>query len=114
APVLGVVENMSGLFVGADGAKLAADAGVPFLGSVPFDRAIARAGDQGDPFVATAPESGAAMALRRIAGGIRDVRAPRPACARRREKKVGPGRIRGRGEIRESGPYWQLILGSGV
>jgi len=79
APVLGVVENMSGLFVGADGAKLAADAGVPFLGSVPFDRAIARAGDQGDPFVATAPESAAAMALRRIAGGIREALAPRPA-----------------------------------
>ena len=79
APVLGVVENMSGLFVGADGAKLAADAGVPFLGSVPFDRAIARAGDQGDPFVATAPESAAAMALRRIAGRIRDALAPRQA-----------------------------------
>jgi len=79
APVLGVVENMSGLFVGADGAKLAADAGVPFLGSVPFDPAIAAAGDQGDPFVATAPESAAAMALRRIAGGIRDAFAPRPA-----------------------------------
>ncbi len=79
APVLGVVENMSGLFVGADGAELAADAGVPFLGSVPFDPAIAAAGDQGDPFVATAPESAAAMALRRIAGGIRDALAPRPA-----------------------------------
>ena len=79
APVLGVVENMSGLFVGADGAKLAADAGVPFLGSVPFDPAMAAAGDQGDPFVATAPESAAAMALRRIAGGIRDALAPRPA-----------------------------------
>ena len=79
APVLGVVENMSGLFVGADGAKLAADAGVPFLGSVPFDPAIAAAGDQGDPFVATAPESAAAMALRRIAGRIRDALAPRQA-----------------------------------
>ena len=79
APVLGVVENMSGLFVGADGAKLAADAGVPFLGSVPFDPAIAAAGDQGDPFVATAPESAAAMALRRIAAGIGDALAPRPA-----------------------------------
>jgi len=79
APVLGVVENMSGLFVGADGAKLAADAGVPFLGSVPFDPGIAAAGDQGDPFVATAPESAAAMALRRIAGGVRDALAPRPA-----------------------------------
>jgi len=79
APVLGLVENMSGLFVGPDGTKLAADAGVPFLGSVPFDRAVALAGDQGEPFVATAPDSVAAMALRRIASGIRDALAPRPA-----------------------------------
>jgi ATP-binding protein involved in chromosome partitioning len=79
APVLGLVENMSGLFAGPDTAKLAADAGIAFLGSVPFDRAVAVAGDQGDPFVATAPEHTAAMALRRIADGIRDALAPRPA-----------------------------------
>ena len=71
APVLGLVENMSGLFVGPDAARLAADAGIPFLGSVPFDRALAVAGDQGDPFVASAPERMAAMALRRVAEGIR-------------------------------------------
>ena len=52
---------------------------IPFLGSVPFDRAIAVAGDQGDPFVATAPERPAAMALRRIAEGIRTALGPRPA-----------------------------------
>jgi len=71
APVLGLVENMSGLFVGPDAARLAADAGIPFLGSVPFDRALAVAGDQGDPFVASAPERMAAMALRRVAEGVR-------------------------------------------
>lgn len=79
APVLGLVENMSGLFAGPDAAKLAADAGIPFLGGVPFDRAIAVAGDHGEPFVAAAPERPAAAALRRIAGGIRDALAPRPA-----------------------------------
>ncbi len=79
APVLGLVENMSGLFAGPDAAKLAADAGIPFLGSVPFDRSIAAAGDQGDPFVATAPERPAAQALRRIAQGIRDALAKRRA-----------------------------------
>jgi ATP-binding protein involved in chromosome partitioning len=78
APVLGLVENMSGLFVGPDASRLAADAGIPFLGSVPFDRALAVAGDQGDPFVASAPERMAAMALRRIAEGIRTALAPRP------------------------------------
>jgi ATP-binding protein involved in chromosome partitioning len=79
APVLGLVENMSGIFVGPDAAKLAAEAGIPFLGSVPFDRALAVAGDQGDPFVATAPERLAAMALRRIAESIRAALTKRPA-----------------------------------
>ncbi len=79
APVLGLVENMAGLFPGPDAAKLAADAGIPFLGSVPFDRALAVACDQGDPFVASAPERASAMALRRIADGIRIALSPRPA-----------------------------------
>jgi ATP-binding protein involved in chromosome partitioning len=79
APVLGLVENMSGLFAGPDAATLAADAGIPFLGSVPFDRALALAGDQGEPFVATAPEHPAAAALRRIAGDIRGALALRRA-----------------------------------
>ena len=77
--VLGLVENMAGLFMGPDAAKLAADAGIPFLGSVPFDRALAIAGDQGDPFVASAPERASAMALRRIAEGVRTALSPRPA-----------------------------------
>jgi len=79
APVLGLVENMSGIFVGPDAAKLAAEAGIPFLGSVPFDRALTVARDQGDPFVATAPERLAAMALRRIAESIRAALTKRPA-----------------------------------
>jgi ATP-binding protein involved in chromosome partitioning len=77
APVLGLIENMSGLFVGPDAARLAGDAGIPFLGSVPFDRALAVAGDQGDPFVASAPTRVAAMALRRVAAGIRTALAQR-------------------------------------
>src|SRR5437588_5740375 len=79
APVLGLVENMAGLFMGPDAAKLAADAGIPFLGSVPFDRALAVACDQGDPFVASAAERASAMALRRIAERIRTALSPRPA-----------------------------------
>jgi ATP-binding protein involved in chromosome partitioning len=79
APVLGLVENMAGLFPGPDAAKLAADASIPFLGSVPFDRALAVAADQGDPFVASAAEHTSAKALRRIAEGIRAALAPRPA-----------------------------------
>ena len=79
APVLGLVENMAGLFPGPDASKLAADAGIPFLGSVPFDRALADAGDQGEPFVATAPERGSTAALKRIAEQIRSALSPRPA-----------------------------------
>jgi ATP-binding protein involved in chromosome partitioning len=78
APLLGLVENMGGLFVGPDGAKLAADAGIPFLGSIPFDQALAAAGDQGEPFVASAPERMAAMALRRVAERVRTALAQRP------------------------------------
>src|SRR2546425_9153274 len=46
APVLGLVENMAGLFPGPDAAVLAEEAGIPFLGSVPFDRALAAATDR--------------------------------------------------------------------
>jgi len=79
APVLGLVENMAGLFPGPDAARLAADGGIPFLGSVPFDPELAAAADRGEAFVATAPEREAARALRGIAGGIRAALSSRPA-----------------------------------
>ncbi len=71
APVLGLVENMTGLFPGPDAALLARDAGIPFLGRVPFDPALAAAADRGEPFVALAPESAAARALTAVAEKIR-------------------------------------------
>src|SRR5207245_159838 len=40
APVLGLVENMAGLFPGPSGVDLAREAGIPFLGAVPFDPAL--------------------------------------------------------------------------
>jgi ATP-binding protein involved in chromosome partitioning len=76
APVLGLVENMAGLFPGADAARLAREAGIPFLGRVPFDPALAAAGDRGEPFVAVAPESAAARALTALAARLRAVIAP--------------------------------------
>jgi len=72
APILGLVENMSGLFSGPDAAGLAREFAIPFLGSVPFDRALAAAGDRGEAFVATHPESASVVALRSIAAKIRD------------------------------------------
>ena len=79
-PILGLVENMAGLFPGPDVAMLAADAGIPFLGSVPFDRGLSLAGDRGDPFVVTEPASPAAQAFSAIAAKIRDGLERRPRC----------------------------------
>jgi ATP-binding protein involved in chromosome partitioning len=66
-PVLGIVENMS-YFVGDDGKryeifrhgggrKLAAAAGVPFLGDLPIDPRVAECGDQGEPIVRRYPDA---------------------------------------------------------
>jgi ATP-binding protein involved in chromosome partitioning len=72
--VLGVVENMSGfvcphcnkktdIFEGDGGRKMAADSGVPFLGSVPIDPAMVAACDSGRPFLHSNSQSPAALAL---------------------------------------------------
>jgi len=61
-PVLGVVENMSGLvcphcgevvdvFKTGGGEAMARDMGVPFLGRLPLDPNVVQAGDDGHPFV---------------------------------------------------------------
>jgi ATP-binding protein involved in chromosome partitioning len=72
APVLGLVENMAGLFPGPGGETLATEAGVPFLGRVPFDPALAEAADRGEPYVAVAPGAPAAQAVAAIAQHLAD------------------------------------------
>lgn len=63
-PIIGVVENMSGDFFGeGGGARLAAERGVPFLGSVPLDPAVRVGGDGGKPILTMDPSSPAAEAL---------------------------------------------------
>ena len=76
APLLGLVENMAGLFPGPDVAALAREAGTPFLGRIPFDAELARAADAGEPFLALAPEREAAGALRAVAAALRRVLTP--------------------------------------
>jgi ATP-binding protein involved in chromosome partitioning len=71
APVLGLVENMTGMFRGPAAADLAREAGIPFLGSVPFDPELALAGDRGEAFVAIEPFRDSARALIAIARAIR-------------------------------------------
>jgi ATP-binding protein involved in chromosome partitioning len=72
--VLGIVENMSGfvcphcdeitdVFGSGGGERLAAELGVPFLGRVPLDAAVATSGDRGTPTVLSAPRSPAGRAL---------------------------------------------------
>ena len=70
APVLGLVENMTGMFPGPPGADLARAAGIPFLGAVPFDRSLALAGDRGEAFMDIHGERDAARAVRAIAAAI--------------------------------------------
>lgn len=79
-PILGVVENMSYLelpdgtqmdvFGTGGGQKLAADAAVPFIGSIPLDPSVRTGGDRGAPITVTNPDSSSAQALRAIAEAI--------------------------------------------
>src|SRR5438105_6885097 len=84
-PLLGIVENMS-YFVGEDGKRyeifrhgggkrLAAEAGVPFLGEIPIDPRVAEAGDTGDPMVRKYPDSPVAKAYLALATAVADAAA---------------------------------------
>jgi Mrp family chromosome partitioning ATPase len=77
-PVIGIVENMSGLkcphcnkeiplFKIGGGEKAAQDLKVPFLGRVPIDPEMVTDCDRGMPFVMSHPESEAAKAFKQIA-----------------------------------------------
>lgn len=76
-PIFGVVENMSYLelpdgsrmdvFGAGGGERLASEAGVPFIGSIPLDPSVRTGGDQGTPVTITNPDSPVAQALRHVA-----------------------------------------------
>jgi ATP-binding protein involved in chromosome partitioning len=79
--LLGLVENMAGyvclgcgslgaLFDGPGGERTAAQAGLPFLGRIPFDPRMAAAADRGRPFVLDHGESVAGRALRDLAARL--------------------------------------------
>lgn len=76
-PVLGIVENMSGLtcphcgehvdvFKRGGGEKAARELEVPFLGAIPIEPEIVTAGDEGKPYVLENPDSDAAKVLSAI------------------------------------------------
>jgi ATP-binding protein involved in chromosome partitioning len=73
-PIIGVVENMSGfvcphcgtksdIFQSGGGEKMAQEANVSFLGSLPIDPQIGVDSDKGSPFVIAHPDSAATKAF---------------------------------------------------
>jgi ATP-binding protein involved in chromosome partitioning len=79
-PIFGVVENMSYLelpngermdiFGQGGGERLAREAGVPFIGSIPMDPAVRTGGDNGTPVVISHPDSPVAQALEAVAADV--------------------------------------------
>ena len=75
--VAGVIENMSAsvapdgtryaVFGSGGGERLAEQLGVPLLGSIPLDPAVAAGGDAGEPAVIAAPDTPAAHAFAALA-----------------------------------------------
>jgi len=84
-PIVGVIENMSGLICPHCGAKIdlfkegggeraAREMGVPFLGKIPIDPNIVKSGDDGKPFVLAQPESEATKSFIEIVEKILQVK----------------------------------------
>jgi len=80
-PVVGLVENMSGfvcpscghheeIFQRGGGRRLAARAGIPFLGEIPLQPTVSRAGDEGTPIVIREPDSKIAEIFGAIASAV--------------------------------------------
>ena len=91
-PVLGIVENMAvhtcsncghveHLFGQGGGERMAAQYGVPLLGSLPLDIAIREQGDAGQPVVVAAPDLAVAQAYRQTARVMAATLAQRPRAS---------------------------------
>jgi ATP-binding protein involved in chromosome partitioning len=76
-PIIGVVENMSGficphcgtkteIFKSGGGRKIAEEAGIAFLGSIPIDPSVSIEADEGKTFVEDNPDSAAAKAFKEV------------------------------------------------
>ena len=67
APVLGVIENMSGESFGSGGGeKFAESRGLPFLGRIPLSAAVREGGDYGRPISIDSADSEAGRAFRKL------------------------------------------------
>jgi ATP-binding protein involved in chromosome partitioning len=91
-PVLGLIENMAvhvcsncghaeHIFGQGGGERMAAQYGVPLLGSLPLEIGIREQGDAGMPIVAAAPSSSAAEAYRQVARRLVEELEKRPRAS---------------------------------
>ena len=82
-PIIGVVENMSGficphcgrkteIFKSGGGKKMAQEASVPFLGSIPIDPKVGVDSDKGTPFVFSHKDSAATKAFMEIVTNVEE------------------------------------------
>lgn len=89
--VLGVVENMSGfvcpgcgervdVFGSGGGERMAGEMGVPFLGRIPLEPGVSRAGDDGSPFTLAEADTPAARAFISVIGPILSLDGDAPAA----------------------------------
>jgi ATP-binding protein involved in chromosome partitioning len=80
-PILGIVENMSGLvcpycqkeidlFNKGGGQRTAASMGLPFLGRLPFELRVVKSGDAGKPLLTAADHSPFSQALRGLVDAV--------------------------------------------
>lgn len=67
------------VFAGSGGEALARDMGVPFLGRVPIDPAVARSGDAGRPYLLSSSDVPVAEAFRAAVAPLLDLDADRAA-----------------------------------
>jgi len=76
-PILGILENMSGLtcphcgknidlFKSGGGEKAARELNIPFLGRIPLDPRIVETSDNGKPFIEIYPDSEAAKVIEKV------------------------------------------------
>ncbi|MGH8031216.1 MAG: iron-sulfur cluster carrier protein ApbC [Luteimonas sp.] len=91
-PVLGLIENMAvhictqcghaeHVFGSGGGERMAAQYGVPLLGSLPLEIGIREQGDAGVPIVASSPDCAVAQAYRATARRMVEVLSQRPRAA---------------------------------
>jgi ATP-binding protein involved in chromosome partitioning len=73
--LLGVIENMSGeIFGSGGGERLAAELGVPLLGTIPLDPRLREQGDLAVPIVAAYPDAESSRAIRAIAERVAETK----------------------------------------